>query len=130
MRFLAGVILVLTFLVGPRAMAYPMNSSFGHFYFGFGPNFNLRGNIRLGVNSLELGLIQEAGFGAMYVLRTDTAFFYQIGGILSNGGAIIGGGGMEWNTSSFFRFRTDITVKTTSSFETEGYVSVGGVFIL
>lgn len=121
---------LLAVLASTRADAYPLESSIGHFYFGLGPNFNLRGNMRLGISSVEFGLVQEAGIGIMYVQRTDTAFFYQIGAILSNGGALIGGGGMEWDTSSFFRLRTDITVKTTTNFETEGYVSVGGVFIL
>lgn len=130
MRFLIAITILFAALTVERAQAYPMNSKLGHFYFGLGPNFNMRGNMRLGINRVEFGLIQEAGLGAMYIHRTESAFFYQIGTIFSNGGALIGGGGMEWDTSSFFRFRTDITVKTTPSFETEGYVSVGGVFIL
>lgn len=130
MRLFVVAVILLSAFASTQAHAYPLNSKVGHFYLGLGPNFNLRSNIRLGVSNIEFGLIQEAGIGAVYVHRTESAFFYQLGAIFSNGGALIGGGGMEWDTSSFFRFRTDITVKTTPSFETEGYVSVGGVFIL
>lgn len=127
--FIVVTILLAGLLAATRASAYPLDSKIGHFYLGLGPNFNLRSNFRLGINSVELGVIQ-GGIGMVYVQRTESAFFYQIGALFQDGGGPIGGGGMEWNTSSFFRFRTDITVKTSKSFETEGFVSIGGVFIL
>jgi hypothetical protein len=95
LRLLAAAFIVAAIFVSPRAKASPTNASIGHLYFGLGPNFNLRGNMRLGFQSIELGLIQEAGIGAMYVHRTESALFYQLGAIFSNGGAIIGGGGLE-----------------------------------
>lgn len=130
MKSLLISILLFSSLISPRAEAYPLNSSIGHLYLGLGQNFNLRGNIRLGISSVEFGLLQGSGIGVVYVQRTESAFFYELGALFSDGGGVIGGGGMEWDTTSFFRFRTDITVKTTKSFETEGYVSIGGVFIL
>lgn len=123
------MVLFATSLAATRADAYPLDSTIGHLYFGLGPNFNLRSNFRLGINSIEFGLIQ-GGIGMVYVQRTESAVFYQIGALFQDGGGPIGGGGMEWNTSSFFRLRTDITVKTSVKFETEGFVSIGGVFIL
>jgi hypothetical protein len=111
--------------------AEPIQSRIGHFYWGLGPNFGLMGNIRLGFGSIELGVLQGTGLGVAYVHRTNSPLFLQIGLVSATGGAgLIGGGGLEWNTSSFFRFRTDITAKTDSTFRTEGFVSVGGVLIL
>ncbi len=127
MRLLIFIALIFTCV---QSQAKPIESTIGHVYFGVGPNFNMRGNIRIGFSSVELGLVQGAGIGLMYVHRTATPFFYQVGALFSDGGGVIGGGGMEWDTFSFFRFRTDVTVKTNVSFETEGYVSIGGVFIL
>lgn len=112
--------------------AEPIQSRIGHLYWGLGPNFGLLGNVRLGFgNSVELGVLQGTGFGIVYVNRTQTPLFFQIGVLATaGGGGIIGGGGMEWNTASFFRWRTDITVSTDKAFQTQGFVSFGGVFIL
>ncbi len=111
--------------------ADPIQSRIGHFYWGVGPNFSLLGNVRLGFGNIELGVLQGTGLGVAYVHRTNTPLFLQIGLVSATGGAgLIGGGGLEWNTFSFFRFRTDVTAKTDGTFRTEGFVSVGGVFIL
>ncbi len=114
-----------------KVQSEPMQSTIGHLYWGLGPNFGLTGNVRLGFGSLEIGLLQNTGIGAVYIHRTSTPVFFQIGMVSTNGGGgIIGGGGMEWNTSSYFRWRTDITVTTDRSYQTDGFVSVGGVLIL
>lgn len=127
-RLLFALALFLAPLTGH---AEPMNSRFGHFYWGLGPNFSLLGNLRLGFNAVELGLIQGTGAGVMWVQRTSSPLFLQLGVIGTSGGAgIIGGGGLEWNTSSYFRLRTDITVSTDSALQTQSFVSVGGVFVL
>lgn len=111
--------------------AEPLQSRIGHLYWGLGPNFGLLGNVRLGFGSIEIGVLQGTGFGIMYVNRTASPLFVQIGALSTDGGGgIIGGGGLEWNNSSFFRWRTDITVSTDKAFQTQGFVSVGGVFIL
>lgn len=127
------VILILSFFMfsSNTVNAEPMQSRIGHLYWGLGPNFGLLGNIRLGFGSVEFGVLQGTGFGIMYVNRTQTPLFFQIGALTTDGGGgIIGGGGMEWNTASFFRWRTDITVSTDKAFQTQGFVSFGGVFIL
>ena len=116
---------------GHRLNAEPMQSRIGHLYWGLGPNFGLLGNIRLGFGSVEIGVLQGTGFGVVYIQRTSTPIFFLFGGLdTSGGGGIIGGGGMEWNTSSFFRFRTDITVSTDKAHQTQGFVSFGGVLVL
>ncbi len=113
------------------AQAEPLQSHIGHLYWGLGPNFGLLGNVRIGVGSVELGVLQGTGFGAVYVQRTSTPIFIQIGALSTNGGGgIIGGGGMEWNTSSRFRWRTDVTVTSDQAYQTQGFVSFGGVLIL
>lgn len=127
------VILILSFFIFSlnSVNAEPMQSRIGHLYWGLGPNFGLLGNARLGFGSVELGVLQNTGFGIVYVNRTQTPLFFQIGALTTDGGGgIIGGGGMEWNTTSFFRWRTDITVSTDKAFQTQGFVSFGGVFIL
>lgn len=114
-----------------NSAAEPIQSSVGHVYWGLGPNFGLLGNVRLGFGSVEFGILQNAGFGVAYIYRTMSPLFFQIGAVgTSGGGGIVGGGGMEWNTSSWFRWRSDITVTTDKAYQTEGYVSFGGVFIL
>ncbi|MGE0634726.1 MAG: hypothetical protein AB7O96_20100 [Pseudobdellovibrionaceae bacterium] len=114
-----------------HAKAEPMQSSIGHLYWGVGPNFGLLGNVRIGFSSLELGILQNMGFGIAGIYRTSSPVFFQLGLVAVTGGAgVMGGGGMEWNTSSFFRWRTDITVSTDHAFKTESFVSFGGVFIL
>jgi len=124
-------ILIVLSLVSLNLTAKPIDSYIGHLYWGLGPNFGLLGNVRLGFGPVEVGVLQNAGFGVVYVHRTESAIFYQLGIVSRTAGTgIIGGGGLEWDTSSFFRFRTDITVLTDSVFQTEGFVSVGGVFIL
>lgn len=116
---------------GSQTKAAPIQSRIGHLYWGLGPNFGLLGNVRLGFGSVELGLLQGTGIGVAWVQRTQSPAFFQVGVLQTNGGAgIIGGGGLEWNTSSVFRFRTDLTVSTDSAFQTQSFVSLGGVFIL
>lgn len=111
--------------------AEKMNSRFGHVYWGLGPNLSLLGNLRVGFSDFELGLIQGTGAGVMWVQRTASPVFLQLGVAGTNGGTgLIGGGGFEWNTSSYFRLRTDITVSTDSALQTQSFVSVGGVFVL
>lgn len=111
--------------------AEPIQSRIGHFYWALGPNFSPLGNVRLGFGNIELGVLQGTGLGVVYVHRTSSPLFLQIGPVSTNGGVgLIGGGGLEWNTFSFFRFRTDITAKTDGTFRTEGFVSIGGVLIL
>lgn len=111
--------------------AEPIDSRIGHLYWGLGPNFGLLGNVRVGLGSVEIGVLQGAGFGIAYVHRTTSPLFVQLGILGTSGGTgILGGGGLEWNTSSFFRFRTDITVSTDKAYQTQAFVSVGGVFIL
>jgi hypothetical protein len=121
----------LFFLTFQKANAEAIQSRIGHLYWGLGPNFGLLGNVRLGFSSVEIGVLQNTGFGIAYVHRTPTPLFVQIGVLSTDGGGgIIGGGGMEWNTSSWFRWRTDITVSTDKAYQTQGFVSFGGVFIL
>lgn len=125
------LILSFLFLSVKNVNAEPIDSRIGHLYWGLGPNFGLLGNIRLGFGNVEVGVLQGTGFGVAYVHRTMTPLFVQIGALSTDGGGgIIGGGGMEWNTSSFFRLRTDITVSTDKAYETQAFVSVGGVLIL
>lgn len=88
------------------------------------------GNLRLGVGPVEVGLLQTTGFGAVYVQRSNTPLFIQLGLVTGSATGIIGGGGLEWNTSSWFRFRTDLTVSTDSQSNTKSSVTFGGVFIL
>jgi hypothetical protein len=128
-----SLFIILCFIIffSPFTKSEPMQSRIGHLYWGLGPNFGLLGNVRLGFGSVELGVLQGTGFGIMYVNRTQTPLFFQIGVLSTDGGGgVIGGGGMEWNTASFFRWRTDITVSTDKAFQTQGFVSFGGVFIL
>ncbi|MBL7545984.1 MAG: hypothetical protein JNL11_19350 [Bdellovibrionaceae bacterium] len=130
MRYIV-VLSFLVFLIFHKVNAEPIQSNVGHLYWGLGPNFGLLGNVRVGFSNVEIGVIQNTGFGIAYVRRTSTPLFVQIGAVsTSAGGGIIGGGGMEWNTSSWFRWRTDITVSTDKGYQTEGFVSFGGVFIL
>jgi len=111
--------------------AEPLQSRIGHLYWGVGPNLSPLGNIRLGFGSLELGLIQGTGAGLMWVQRTASPIFFQLGVLSTSGGVgLIGGGGLEWNNSSYFRWRTDITVLTDQAYQTQSFVSFGGVFIL
>lgn len=125
------IILSLLFFSSKNVKAEQISSRIGHLYWGLGPNFGLLGNIRLGFGNIEIGVLQGTGFGVAYVHRTSTPLFMQIGVLgTSGGGGIIGGGGMEWNTSSFFRWRTDITVSTDKAYQTQAFVSVGGVLIL
>lgn len=108
-----------------------MDSRFTHIYWGLGSNFSPLGNLRVGIGPVEVGIVQGTGVGAVYVHRTPGPLFLQLGVLsTSGGGGIIGGGGLEWKASSFFRFRTDITVSTDISYQTQGYVSVGGVLVL
>jgi hypothetical protein len=132
LKSLSVCLIVSVLLLGNgRAVAAPIQSRIGHLYWGLGPNFGLLGNVRLGFGSVELGLLQGTGIGVAWVQRTQSPAFFQIGVLQTTGGVgIIGGGGLEWNTSSFFRFRTDLTVSTDSAFQTESFVSLGGVFIL
>lgn len=127
------LILILSFLFLNinKSHAEPIDSRIGHLYWGLGPNFGLLGNIRFGFGNVEVGVLQGTGFGVAYVHRTMTPLFVQLG-VLSTGGGggIIGGGGMEWNTASFFRLRTDITVSTDKAYQTQAFVSFGGVLIL
>lgn len=130
MKYLV-IILFLFFPIFQKANAEPIQSSIGHLYWGLGPNFGLLGNVRFGFSSVEIGVLQNTGFGIAYVHRTSTPLFVQIGVLSTDGGGgIIGGGGMEWNTSSWFRWRTDITVSTDKAYQTQGFLSFGGVFIL
>lgn len=118
-------------LVCGTVQAEPIQSRIGHLYWGLGPNFSPMGNFRLGVGPVELGLVQGSGMGLMWVQRTPSSVFFQVGLVGTTGGTgFIGGGGLEWNNSSFFRFRTDITVTTDSAYQTQSFVSLGGVFIL
>jgi len=123
-------LVLLTWLLCNSSWAYPIQDHLGHFYFGLGQNFNLQGNIRLGYKDFEFGLIQNTGYGFMLLQRTSTPFFIQAGALFSNGGGVLAGGGMEWDNSSWFRFRADVTVGTTINYETQSVVSAGGVFIL
>ncbi len=108
-----------------------LTSRFAHVYWALGSNFSPTGNFRLGLGNFEFGLIQGSNVGVVYVQRTASALFVQLGPVTTSGGyGLIGGGGLEWDTSSFFRLRTDVTVSTDSSNQTQGYVSFGGVFIL
>lgn len=126
-----SLILCVLVLASGHAVAAPLQSRIGHLYWGLGPNFGLLGNVRLGFGSVELGLLQGTGIGVAWVQRTQSPAFFQMGVLQTSGGAgIIGGGGLEWNTTSVFRFRTDLTVSTDSAFQTESFVSLGGVFIL
>ena len=128
MKIVAAVCFAL--LLSVQLHAKPIESKIGHLYWGVGPNLGLLGNIRLGFSSIELGLLQGTGYGVVWVHRTATPLFFEIGGLVSSGAGIIGGGGMEWDTFSFIRLRTDITVSTDSHYQTQGFVSIGGVFIL
>lgn len=128
MRFLILIFVLLTSLA---SNATPIQSTLGHFYWGLGQNLGMLGNIRLGAGNIEFGLLQGSGIGVVVVNRTASRLFYQIGPIQTSAGfGMIGGGGLEWETASFFRFRTDVTVCTDKDFQTQSYVSVGGVFIL
>lgn len=125
------IFLVCLICMSVKTQAEPLQSRIGHLYWGLGPNFGLLGNLRLGFSAVELGLVQGTGFGLMWVHRTPSPLFFQVGILTTSAGAgLIGGGGMEWNTSSYFRFRTDITVSTDSAFQTQSFVSLGGVFNL
>ena len=118
------------FLATAIAHAEPMNSRIGHLYWGLGANFGLLGNVRLGRGPVEFGIVQGA-FGIMGVHRTSSPLFLQLGVFGANGGTgIMGGGGMEWNTSSWFRFRGDVTVGFDQAYQTQSTVSLGGVLIL
>lgn len=111
--------------------AEQLQSRLGHLYWAVGPNFGLLGNIRLGFGSFEVGVLQGTGFGTAWITRTSSPIFFEIGALTTTGGAgIIGGGGLEWNTSSFFRWRTDITVSADSGYQTQSFVAFGGVLIL
>lgn len=130
LSILVSFVVSLLISISP-AHAEPLQSKIGHLYWALGPNFGLLGNVRLGFSSVEIGVLQSTGYGAVWVNRTSTPLFIQMGVLATaSGGGIIGGGGLEWNTSSYFRWRTDITASVDKGYQTQGFVAFGGVFIL
>lgn len=92
---------------------------------------NSGGDIRLGSGIFEMGLIQGQQVGFLFVNRTPGALFLNGGFGLNQGGALITGGGLETNTSNWFRFKADINLYLEpKNNNTQLGVSVGGVFIL
>lgn len=125
------LLIVLIMASASPSQAEPLQSRIGHLYWALGPNFGLLGNLRFGFSNVEIGILQGAGYGAVWVNRTSTPLFIQLGALATSaGGGIIGGGGMEWNTSSFFRWRTDITACVDQGSQTQANVTFGGVLIL
>jgi hypothetical protein len=116
--------------VSDRAVAAPMDSRWFHLYWGVGPNLSPFGNFRVGLDSIELGLIQGAGLGAVLVARSEASPFFQIGVVFENGASVLAGGGFEWRLNSYFRLRSDVSVRTDQDFQTQAFVSIGGVLVL
>lgn len=128
MKMLMGAIFLL---VSRISHAEPIQSNSGHLYVAVGPNFSLMGNIRLGFGEvLELGVIQNSGLGVMFLKRTSSPLFLQAGALVSNGGGVSLGGGLESSVSSRFRVRSDITVNASTRYEVGAVVTIGGVIIL
>ena len=123
------LILWISLLSWP-VFAAPMDSRWFHLYWGFGPNLTPTGNFRVGLGSVELGLIQGSGLGAVWVQRSESLGFFQLGATFQDGPALLAGGGLEWRLGSYFRLRTDVSVTTDTDFETQGFVSLGGVLVL
>jgi hypothetical protein len=122
-------VLVASLLSMP-ALAAPMDSRWFHFYWGAGPNLTPGANIRLGLGPLEFGLVQGSGFGTVWVQRSDSLAFFQVGAVFPDDPALLAGGGLEWRLGSYFRLRADVSVTTNLNSETMSFVSVGGVLVL
>lgn len=125
------IIFFILLILGLNSVnAYPLAPGQHHIHYAFTMNFNPLGNVRYGIGDTEFGLIQSDNIGVMFLKRTQRAVFMQIGAGINNGGALIVGGGLEGDTSSWFRFRTDITVALDAYYHINTVVTAGGVFLL
>lgn len=124
------LLILMLSLFGMKVEAAKLAAGAHHIHYALTMNFNPLGNFRYGIGDVEFGLIQAENFGVMFLERTPSPIFMQIGLGTSEGGALIVGGGLEESSGNWFRWRSDVTVSVDKNVQTNLVVTLGGIFLL
>lgn len=128
-RFMACILLIVLsgFLFAPafaHAAASAERGLYG--FWGLGPNLSPLGNVRIGYHNAEVGIISGTGIGAAYLFRSSSAFFAELGGLVTpRGFGVMGGIGGEWPFWSYFALRAEITSIVDETWVSGGAASIG-----
>jgi hypothetical protein len=95
-------------------------------YWGLGPNFSPIGNLRIGYHAAEFGVINSTGLGAVYVARSTSPIFAELGALMTYRGlGLLAGVGAAWELFSFMDLRMESSVSTDTGAVTGSNASIG-----